>query len=296
MVVMRRHLATAPQAPQALRPVGRTGRRAASITGMSVTPLRFDGRVALITGGASGLGFAAAQRLVREGCRVVLADVNDAALDAACAQLGAGTPRVVMDVGDAAQVRAGVAQALAAAGRIDILVNSAGVSHQGSVLDNPFDAWERVLRINLTGSYLVTQAVAQHMAQRRSGRIVMLASISGQQVWSGRVAYSSSKAGVVGLMKSCAIDLAPLGITVNAVSPGPIATPQTAALHNEVVRAAVVAATPMARYGRPEEVADVIAFLASDDARWVTGHELVVDGGLTSAAILYDLARNPQAS
>ena len=164
------------------------------------------------------------------------------------------------------------------------------------MLDNPFDAWERVLRINLTGSYLVTQAVAQHMAQRRSGRIVMLASISGQQVWSGRVAYSSSKAGVVGLMKSCAIDLAPLGITVNAVSPGPIATPQTAALHNEVVRAAVVAATPMARYGRPEEVADVIAFLASDDARFVTGHELVVDGGLTSAAILYDLARNPQAS
>ncbi len=95
-------------------------------------------------------------------------------------------------------------------------------------------------------------------------------------------------------MKSCAIDLAPLGITVNAVSPGPIATPQTAALHNEVVRAAVVAATPMARYGQPEEVADVVAFLASDDARFVTGHELVVDGGLTSAAILYDLARNPQ--
>jgi NAD(P)-dependent dehydrogenase (short-subunit alcohol dehydrogenase family) len=261
---------------------------------MHSAPPRFAGRVALITGGASGLGFAAAQRLVREGCTAVLADVNAQALDAAAASLGAGTQRVVMDVGDATQVQRGVAQALAAAGRIDILVNSAGVSFQGSVLDNPLDAWERVLRINLTGSYLVTQAVARHMAERRSGRIVMLASISGQQVWSGRVAYSSSKAGVVGLMKSCAIDLAPLGITVNAVSPGPIATPQTAALHNEVVRAAVAAATPMARYGRPEEVADVIAFLASDDARFVTGHELVVDGGLTSAAILYDLARNPQ--
>jgi NAD(P)-dependent dehydrogenase (short-subunit alcohol dehydrogenase family) len=261
---------------------------------MHSAPPRFAGRVALITGGASGLGFAAAQRLVREGCTAVLADVNAQALEAAAASLGAGTQRVVMDVGDATQVQRGVAQALAAAGRIDILVNSAGVSFQGSVLDNPLDAWERVLRINLTGSYLVTQAVARHMAERRSGRIVMLASISGQQVWSGRVAYSSSKAGVVGLMKSCAIDLAPLGITVNAVSPGPIATPQTAALHNEVVRAAVVAATPMARYGKPEEVADVIAFLASDDARFVTGHELVVDGGLTSAAILYDLARNPQ--
>ena len=257
---------------------------------------RIEGRVALITGGASGLGLACAQRLLRDGCRLVLADVNAAALDAARHALGGGdgVQTEVIDVGDAAQVQAGVQRAVAAAGRIDILVNSAGVSFQGSVLDNPVEAWERVLRINLTGSYLVTQAVAQHMAPRRSGRIVMIASISGQQVWSGRVAYSASKAGVVGLMKSCAIDLAPLGITVNAVSPGPIATPQTAALHNEVVRAAVVAATPMARYGQPEEVADVVAFLASDDARFVTGHELVVDGGLTSAAILYDLARNPQ--
>jgi NAD(P)-dependent dehydrogenase (short-subunit alcohol dehydrogenase family) len=211
---------------------------------------------------------------------------------AAAAEIGAG--HVALDVGDPDSVAAAVAQVLAEAGRIDILVNSAGISFQGSVLDNPFDAWQRVLRINLTGSYLVTQAVARHMVTRRYGRIVLMASISGQQVWSGRVAYSSSKAGVVGLMKSCAIDLAPHGITVNAVSPGPIATPQTAALHNEVVRRAVVQATPMARYGAPDEVADVVAFLASDDARFVTGHELVVDGGLTSAAILYDLALNPQ--
>jgi 3-oxoacyl-[acyl-carrier protein] reductase len=253
---------------------------------------RLQGRVALVTGGASGLGLASARRLLAEGARVVLADIDAARVAAAAAELGAA--HVTIDVGEPASVAAAVDHVVAEAGRIDILVNSAGISFQGSVLDNPFDAWQRVLRINLTGSYLVTQAVARHMVTCRYGRIVLLASISGQQVWSGRVAYSSSKAGVVGLMKSCAIDLAPHGITVNAVSPGPIATPQTAALHNEVVRRAVVQATPMARYGAPDEVADVVAFLASDDARFVTGHELVVDGGLTSAAILYDLALNPQ--
>ncbi len=265
----------------------------------STAPPRLAGRVALITGGASGLGLASARRLLADGARVVLADLNASALAQAQAELAASfdAKRVrttTMDVGEPESVSTAVDRAASDCGGLHILVNSAGISYQGSVLDNPFDAWQRVLRINLTGSYLATQAVARHMVAQRYGRIVLMASISGQQVWSGRVAYSSSKAGVVGLMKSCAIDLAPHGITVNAVSPGPIATPQTAALHNEVVRAAVVNATPMARYGAPDEVADVVAFLASDEARFVTGHELIVDGGLTSAAILYDLARNPQ--
>jgi 3-oxoacyl-[acyl-carrier protein] reductase len=153
-----------------------------------------------------------------------------------------------------------------------------------------------VLGINLTGSYFCTQAIARRMVARRSGRIVMIASISGHHVWSGRMAYSSSKAGVVGLMKACAIDLAAHGITCNAVSPLPIETPQTATLRGPVIREQVIARTPMARYGRADEIADVIAFLASDDARFVTGHELVIDGGLTSAAILYELRKNPQSS
>jgi NAD(P)-dependent dehydrogenase (short-subunit alcohol dehydrogenase family) len=256
--------------------------------------MRLEHKTALITGGASGIGLATARRLLADGASVALADLNADRLQAACAELGA-SERVriyTLDVADAAAVERVVAQVEQEHAAIDILVTSAGISHQGSILDNALDAWQRVIAINLTGSYLCAQAVARRMAPRKSGRIVMLASISGQQVWSGRVAYSSSKAGVVGLMKACAIDLAPHGITVNAVSPGPIATPQTAALHGEVVRNAVIGATPMARYGEPEEVADVIAFLASDDARFVTGHELVVDGGLTSAAILYDLAKN----
>ncbi len=258
---------------------------------------RLVDKVALITGAASGLGRAAATRLLADSACLALADIDTAALERVRAQFDQPADRVrsyVLDVREPAAVQEAVDAAVADFGRIDILVNSAGVSCQGSVLDNPLDAWHRVIAINLTGSYLCTQAVARHMVTRRAGRIVMLASISGQQVWSGRVAYTSSKGGVLALAKSCAIDLAPYGICVNSVSPGPIETPQTAVLHNQVVRDAIVRATPMARYGQPEEVADVIAFLASDEARFVTGHDLVVDGGLTSAAILYDLASNPQ--
>ncbi|CAG9183360.1 SDR family NAD(P)-dependent oxidoreductase [Cupriavidus pinatubonensis] len=263
----------------------------------SIESGRLAGKVALITGGASGLGLATAKRMLRDGASVAIADVNEAVLHNALEELQVPQQRArayKLDVRDAKNIEEVVAQVEKDFGKTDILVNSAGVSYQGSVLDNPIDAWERVIAINLTGTYLCTQAVARRMAERKSGRIVMLASISGQQVWSGRVAYSSSKGGVLALAKSCAIDLAPFGITVNSVSPGPIETPQTEKLHNKLIRDTIVNATPMARYGRPDEVADVIAFLASDDARFVTGHDLVVDGGLTSAAILYDLSKNPQ--
>jgi NAD(P)-dependent dehydrogenase (short-subunit alcohol dehydrogenase family) len=172
-------------------------------------------------------------------------------------------------------------------------------THAGRIypfLDNPVDAWHRVLGINLTGSYFCTQAIARRMVARRSRCIVMIASISGHHVWSGRMAYSSSKAGVVELMKACAIDLAAHGINCNAVSPWPIETPQTATLRGPVIREQVIARTPTARDVRADEVADLIGFLASDDAHFVTGDELVIDGGLASAAILYELRKNPQSS
>lgn len=253
--------------------------------------------VAFITGAASGLGFATARRLLREGANVALADINDAQLSQALQTLEVkdGQARVYhLDVTEPDKVASTVSQIVRDFGGIDILVNSAGVSYQGTVLDNSIEAWNRVIGINLTGSYLCAQAVAPYMVKQGHGRIIFLASISGQQVWSGRVAYCSSKSGVIGLMKSCAIDLAPYGITVNSVSPGPIETPQTTALHGAIIREKIVSNTPMARYGKPEEIADTIAFLASDDARFITGHDLVVDGGLTSAAILYDLSKNPR--
>jgi 3-oxoacyl-[acyl-carrier protein] reductase len=253
-------------------------------------------RAALITGGASGLGFATAKRLLRDGACVALADIKAEQLAKAAAELAMPPERVrtyLLDVTNPSQVQQVTAQVHADFGHIDVLVTSAGISYQGTVLDNPLEAWNRVIGINLTGSYLCVQAAAKFMVERRKGHIVMLASITGQQVWSGRVAYAASKGGVLALAKSCAIDLAPYGITVNSVSPGPIKTPQTANLHNKVIQDAIRNATPMARYGEPDEVADAIAFLASDDSRFVTGHDLVVDGGLTSAAILYDLKQNP---
>jgi len=255
-------------------------------------------KVALITGGASGLGFATAKRLLRDGMSVALADINPDQLKNAVQALELPEDRVrayLLDVTDPVQAQRVTEQVNSDFGQIDVLVTSAGISYQGTVLDNPIEAWNRVIGINLTGSYLCAQAAAKYMVQRKQGRIVMLASITGQQVWSGRVAYAASKGGVLALAKSCAIDLAPYGITVNSVSPGPIRTPQTANLHNKIIQDAIVNATPMARYGEPDEVADAIAFLASEDSRFITGHDLVVDGGLTSAAILYDLKKNPRA-
>jgi NAD(P)-dependent dehydrogenase (short-subunit alcohol dehydrogenase family) len=251
---------------------------------------RFGGRVALVTGGASGLGFATASRLHAEGARVVLVDLDATAATVAAARLGPDAIGIAADVTDPAAIETAVADAEKRAGPIDALVTSAGMSRQGDVLDTTPSDFARVVAVNLTGTFLAVQAVAKRMVARKRGRIVMLGSISGSRVWNARTAYVASKGGVIALAKSCAVDLAPHGITVNSVSPGPIATPQTAALHGRTIRAAVESAVPMARYGTPEEVADTIAFLLSDDARFVTGHDLVVDGGLTSAAIRYDRA------
>ena len=260
---------------------------------MSEAAPRFDGRVVLITGGASGLGLAAAHRLAGEGAHVVLLDLPGPRLAEAVASLalparGAAVP---VDVTDAAALDAAVAHVAATHGRIDGLVTSAGVSRVGSVLDTTPAEWAQVLAVNLTGTFNATRAAARHMAERRAGRIVMLASITGTRVWTARAAYAASKGGVIAFMKACAVDLAAHGITVNSVSPGPIATPQTADLHGPTIRHAVEAAVPFGRYGDADEVAAAIVFLLSDDARFVSGHDLVVDGALTAAAIRYDRAR-----
>ena len=252
---------------------------------------RLDGKRTIVTGGASGIGRATAKRLKADGATVTIADADTAGLEAAARELG--VTGAAMDVTDWEQVRRVTGDAAVTMGGLDILVTSAGVTHQATAWDTTPEAWARVLGINLTGTFLCVKAAAPLLIERGAGRIVMLASISGSQVWSGRAAYAASKGGVLALAKSCAIDLAPHGVTVNSVSPGPIATPQTATLHSKLIRDTVEARVPMARYGLPEEVADVIAFLCSDDARFVTGHDLRVDGGLTAAAILYDLNKNP---
>jgi 3-oxoacyl-[acyl-carrier protein] reductase len=193
-----------------------------------------------------------------------------------------------MDVTDWAEVESRTREAAERMGGLEILVTSAGVSHPGTAWETTLEDWDRVLAINLTGSFLCVRAAAPIMMRQGFGRVVMLASISGSQAWSQRAAYSASKGGVLALAKSCAVDLAAHGITVNSVSPGPIATPQTESLHSPEVREKIRERNPMRRYGTPEEVAGAIAFLCSDDARFVTGHDLRVDGGLTAAAILLD--------
>lgn len=251
---------------------------------------------AFITGGASGLGKATAARLLGMGWTVAIADLGAAHLASAAQELG-GAGRLLtfeLDVRDEAAVTQAIDSAATQMGGLGALVTSAGVSHQGSLMDNSAQAWQRVLDINLTGSYLCAQAASRHMVKARAGSIVFIASISATHAWSSRVAYCASKAGVLGLMKASAIDLAPHGVRANAVSPGPVRTPQTDVLHNQMVQSAVNSAVPMARYAVPDEIADAIAFLCTEDARYITGHDMIVDGGLTAAAILYDVSKNPQ--
>ncbi len=245
-------------------------------------------RAAIVTGGASGIGKATARRLLSDGASVTIADLGQDRIDAAVDELrGAGTVfGALLDVTDGPAVERATREAVQRMGGLDILVTCAGVTHPGTAWETSLEDWERVLRVNLTGTFLCAKAAAPILIASGWGRIVMIASITGSHVWSERAAYAASKGGVLALAKSCAADLAPHGITVNSVSPGPIATPQTATLHSQDVRDRVCSRTPMGRYGTPEEVADVIAFLCSEDARFVTGHDLRVDGGLTATSIL----------
>jgi 3-oxoacyl-[acyl-carrier protein] reductase len=254
---------------------------------------RFAGRNAIVTGGASGIGRATARRLLVDGAQVAIFDSDKRGVGATLRELRK-LGRVsgdVVDVSDPTQVERATRAAARRMRGLDFLVTSAGVSHQDVAWETPLADWSRVLSINLTGTFLCVKAAAPLMLAKGRGRIVLIASITGSHVWSGRAAYAASKGGVLSFAKACAVDLAPHGITVNSISPGPVATPQTAALHDSAIRNKVKSQTPMRRYASPEEVADVIAFLCSDDARFVTGHDLRVDGGLTAAAILYDLRR-----
>jgi 3-oxoacyl-[acyl-carrier protein] reductase len=252
--------------------------------------LRLRGRRALVTGGASGIGKATARRLLAEGATVAIADLAGHRLDEAARELapGGAVSCLVMDVTDEAQVERQTRAAADRMGGLDVLVTSAGITHPGTAWETSLADWQRVLAVNLTGTFLCVRVAAPIMIGRGWGRIVMVASITGSHVWSERAAYAASKGGVLALAKSCAADLARYGITVNSVSPGPTATPQTEGLHTPEIREAVRSRVPMGRYGTPEEAADVIAFLCSEDARFVTGHDLRVDGGLTATSILLD--------
>ncbi len=247
----------------------------------NTTPIHFglQGRVCIVTGGAQGIGEACARRFAREGAPVVIADIADARGQALAEELGA--LYVHCDVGDKGQVEALVARCLAAHGRIDVLVNNAGIFKAADFLDISEADFDAVLRINLKGAFLVGQAVARVMAQAGRGAIVNMSSVNGVLAIPNIASYNVSKGGINQLTRVMALALADKGIRVNAVAPGTIATELAAqaVLTSEQAKARILSRTPMKRLGEPGEIADVVAWLASDAASYLTGEIVTADGG-----------------
>ena len=236
-------------------------------------------RVCIVTGGAQGIGEACIRRFAREGAQLVIADIDDTRGTALAAELGA--LYVHCDVGDKAQVDTLVAQTMAAFGHIDVLVNNAGIFRAAEFLEVTEADFDAVLRINLKGSFLVGQAVAREMAKAGKGSIVNMSSVNGTLTIPTIASYNVSKGGINQLTRVMALSLADKGIRVNAVAPGTIATELAtkAVLTSEEAKARILSRTPMKRLGKPSEIADTVAYLASDAASYITGEIVVVDGG-----------------
>jgi 3-oxoacyl-[acyl-carrier protein] reductase len=246
-------------------------------------PFRLDGRVALVTGAGRGIGRAVALVLSQAGAAVGLVGRSAEPLQAVAAELvaaGGRTAVLVADVGDAQQVQAAVERCNAELGTVDILVNNAGVSLRGPIQDVSLEAWDATLRANLTGAFLCSRVVADGMCARGWGRIVNISSVTAQSGGvTGSVAYSASKGGMLAFTRTLARDLAPYNVTVNAVTPGQIDTRMSDETPSEELKA-VLAQIPLGRLGSPEDIAYAVLFLASEEAGYVTGATLDVNGGI----------------
>ncbi len=241
-----------------------------------------DGRVALVTGGARGIGRAIALRLAGEGAKVAIVDLMESGLETAREverTSGQATTFVMADISKEAEAKAAVAAAEEALGPIDILVNNAGITRDGLALTMSESDWDAVLTVNLKGSFLMSKAVLRGMIKRRRGSIVSISSVVARRGNAGQINYSAAKAGLIGLTKSLAREVASRDVRVNAVAPGYIETEMTAAL-DEKARQALIGQIPLGRIGSPEAVADAVAFLAGDQSSFITGAVLAVDGGL----------------
>jgi 2-hydroxycyclohexanecarboxyl-CoA dehydrogenase len=243
---------------------------------------RFEDKVAIVTGGASGIGQATARRLAGEGAAVVIADVNGEGAGGVARSISEGGGRAIalqVDVTDAPGVRAMTEQAIAAFGKIDILVSNAGWDRAGPFADTDEELWDRVIAINYRGHLATCHAALPHMREGGGGRIVTVASDAGRVGSSGEVVYSGAKGAVIAFTKGLAREVARYGINVNCVAPGLVDTPLLAGMPEKLI-AAIVRSIPLRRTGVPEEIAAAICFLASDDAAYITGQTLSVNGGL----------------
>jgi 3-oxoacyl-[acyl-carrier protein] reductase len=242
-----------------------------------------NGKTALVTGAARGLGRCIAQTLAAAGAKVACIDVNAETLAdtvAAIRATGGVAEPIACDVTQSERVGEAVDQVVKLWGALNILVNNAGITRDNVIVRMKDEQWDAVININLRGTFLFTRAAARPMMKARGGRIINIASVSGLMGNPGQVNYSASKAGVIGLTRTVARELASRNVTVNAVAPGFIATDMTAALGEEIIEQ-IKKEVPLGRMGEPQDVADAVLFLASDAASFITGHILTVDGGLT---------------
>lgn len=248
---------------------------------------RLDGKVALITGSTGGLGWAMAQAMVNVGAHVVVNGRHDDSVMAKTAELSLGGGRasgIAFDVADLSAAIGGVDKVIERHGAIDILINNAGIQHRSPIADFEQDEWERVMAVNLNAPFALARAAAVHMMAAGFGRIINTGSVMGQIARPTIPAYVASKSGIAGMTRALAVELAPHGITVNAIGPGYVATEMNTALVNDPdFDRMVKSRTPAARWGRPAEIAAAAVFLSSDEASYVNGQVLIVDGGMSVA-------------
>ena len=243
----------------------------------------FAGKTAIVTGGSRGIGRAIAEVLASRGADVAIADIRFETAQATAQEIAAATGQrvipVEVNVASLEQAKAMVKTVLEAFGKVDILVNNAGITRDNLLMRMKEAEWDDVIDINLKGAWNCSKAVIRSMMKKRYGKIINISSVSGQAGQAGQTNYSASKAGLIGFTKALAREVASRGINVNAVAPGFIPTALTEVLPEEL-KESILAATPMGRMGKPEEVAYAVAFLASDDAAYITGQVLGVDGGM----------------